>query len=302
MSRGIKRSRDAIALLITVLFVIVITVAIGYALRQVNTAAQIVKEESSIYQNSMIVEDVLRVLQSSPDIARVADANSSEELFVLLSQSSFIPLESSGISIVIKLSSARAKINPSSLSAEGVVGLREYMSMQMVSNDYVDILLDCMGGIKVDGSYNSAIFNEHPYLFRDYIVSAEHLEKINDFFAREYNDNSLKRVAFEKLFYFGDDTNTTVDLNYATTEVWEMMLGTNKERARMLSSGAGLYSDIDSLQLSSDELERLARFSTSFFEPVVLVELEIEQQGSSAYIRFEYDLKSKKGSNFVYEI
>ncbi len=297
-----QQSKNAIALLITVLFVIVITVAIGYSLRQVNVAAAIVKDESALYQNSMIVEDVLRVLQNSPDIARVADANSSEELFILLSQSSFIPLESAGVSMVIKLSSARAKINPSSLSKEGIVAFREYMSMKMVSNDYVDILLDCMGGIKVDGSYNSAIFNEHPYLFRDSIASQKHLERINDFFAREYNDNSLRRVAFENLFYLGGDTNATIDLNYATTELWEMMLGTNKERARMLSSGAGLYSDSESLQLSNDEAERLARFKTSFFEPVVLVELEIEQNESRASIRFEYDLKSKKGSNFVYEI
>lgn len=297
-----QHRKNAIALLITVLFVILITVAIGYSLRQVNAATGIVKNETLLYQNAMIVEDVLRILQNSADVARVADANSSEELFMLLSQSSFIPLESSGLRVLIKLSSARAKLNPSSLSQDGIVALREYMSMKMVSNDYVDILLDCMSGVKLDGSYRSAIFNEHPYLYRDSIASQHHLEQINDFFAKEYNENSLERVEFEKLFYFTDDANTTIDLNYATTEVWEMMLGTDKERARMLSSSAGLYSDVDSLALSVDETERLARFKTSFFEPVVFVELEIMQDQSSAYISFEYDLKSKKGSNFVYEI
>ena len=302
MSTNIKRGKNAIALLVTVLFVIVITVAIGYSLRQVNKAAAIVKDESFMYQNSIILEDVLTILQSSPDVARVADSNSSEELFVLLSQSSFIPLSSSGVSIVLKLASARAKFNPAGINAQNIEAIREYMNIKMVSNDYADILLDCVSGIKVDNSYNSAIFNEKPYLFRDYIASKRHLDEINDFFAREYNDNSLSRVAFEKLFHFGADTNASIDLNYATTEVWELLLGADRQRARYLSSRAGLYSDINSLELNSDEEERLKRFNTSFFEPIVLVEIEIEQNESRAYIRFEYDLKSKKGSNFVYEI
>lgn len=302
MRVDINRAREGIALLITVLFVIVITVSIGYSLRQVNSAALIVKDEGFMYQNSIILEDIMTILKSSPDVARVADSNSSEELFVLLSQASFIPLESSGMSIVMKIKSARGQFNPGGLNPQRIEALREYMNINMISNDYVDILLDSVSGIKVDGSYNSNIFNEKPYLFRDYIASKEHLEEINDFFAREYNDNSLSRVDFDNLFYYGTDTNASIDLNYATTEVWELLLGTNKERARQLANQMQIYTDLESLGLSPNEQERLRRFNVSFFEPVLLIELEVEQNESSAYIRFEYDLKMKKGSNFVYEI
>jgi len=302
MSKQIKQSKNAIALLITVLFVIVITVAIGFGLRQVNEASSLVKNESFMYQSNILVEDIISVLQNSPDVARVADTNSSDELFNLLSQASFIPFESSGFEIVLKLHSARAKFNPNNLNEQTSNALREYMSINMVNNQYVDILLDTINGVKIDNSYNSRIFDENPYLFRDYIVSRKHLEQVNDFFTKEYNDNSLKNVAFENLFYFGSDKNSSVDLNYATQEVWELMLGCQKERAEFLALNAGVYSDVESLDLSNGELENLQRFKTSFSEPILFVEIEIQQSDNRAHISFEYDIENKKGSNFVYEI
>lgn len=301
MHRSRKEGKNGIALLVTVMFVIVITVAIGFGLSQVNRAAQILKDEGFSYQTSIIIEDVLNILKSSPDIARVADSNTSEELYTLLSQASLIPFKSSGVEIVLKLHSARAKFNPAGLDTKTTEALREYINSKMINSQYVEILLDSMSGIKADNSYNSAIFDENPYLFRDYIASSKHLEQINDFYIREFNDNSLKNVAFENLFYFSPDKNSTIDLNYATTEVWELMLGTTQERAEYLAQNAGAY-DAESLELDADELVNLSRFKTSYLEPILLVEIEIKQNDSSAYISFEYDIKKKKGSNFVYEI
>ncbi|MEA1983382.1 MAG: hypothetical protein U9N39_07550, partial [Campylobacterota bacterium] len=241
-------------------------------------------------------------LKTSPDIARVADSNSSDELFILLSSASFIPFESSGVEIILKLESARAKFNPALLDANTTEAFVDYLNNKMVNSQYLDILLDNVSGVKEDNSYNSAIFEENPYLFRDYVVSKKHLEKINDFYASEYNDNSLANINFENLFYFTADENISVDLNYATTEVWELLLGTTPERAEFLATNAGAYSDDASLNLDDSELERLKKFKYSFFEPIVLVKIEISQNESSSNIEFEYDIKNKKGSNFVYEI
>jgi len=301
MKHRMKCNKNAIALLITVMFVIVITVAIGFGLQQVNKAAQIVKDESFLYQTSIIVEDILKILKTSPDIARAGDANASEELFTLLSLPP-MPFESSGVEIMLTFHSARAKFVPASLDSKKIEALKEYISNKMINIQYIDILLDSVGGIRADNSYRSAIFNENPYLFRDYIASAQHLEQINDFYQREYNDNSLKNIQFENLFYFSADKNTSIDLNYATSEVWELMLNTTKERAEYLVQNAGAYESEESLNLTSEELENLKRFATSFFEPILLVDIEIKQNRSSAHISFEYDINSKKESNFVYEI
>ncbi|MBT5935862.1 hypothetical protein [Sulfurimonas sp.] len=297
-----RESKNAIALLITVMFVIVITVAIGFGLKQVNSAAKIIKDENFMYQSSVIVEDVLNILKNSADIARAADSNSSDELFILLSSASFIPFESSGVEIILKLHSARAKFNPAQLDANTSQAFVNYLTNNMINSQYLDILLDNVSGIKEDNSYNSAIFEENPYLFRDYIASAKHLQIINDFYSQEYNDNSLEKINLKNLFYFTQDKNISIDLNYATTEVWELLLGTTKERAEFLSINAGTYTDDDSLNLDTNELEKLHKFKTSFFEPFLLVEIEIRQNNSISNIQFEYDIKNKKGSNFVYEI
>ena len=141
--------KRAIALLITVMFVMLITVAIGFGLKQINKSASMLSQENFMYQSSIIVEDILNILQNSPDVARVADANSSTELFILLSQASFVPFEVANMSVVLKLSSARSKFNPSTLNVKTTEALREYMSMKMVNSQYVDILLDAMSGISV---------------------------------------------------------------------------------------------------------------------------------------------------------
>ena len=295
-------SRNAIALLITLMFVIVITVAIGVGLKQINDASKILKSENFMYQSSIIIEDVLNILKSSPDVARVADSNSSDELYILLSSASFIPFESSGLEIVLKLQSARAKFNPAQLDANTTESFVDYLNNKMVNSQYLEILFDSVSGVKEDNSYNSAIFEENPYLFRDYIASAKHLKKINDFYAEEYNDNSLEKIDFDNLFYFTQDKNMSIDLNYATTEVWELLLGSTPERAEFLSSNAGAYTDDASLNLDDSELERLKKFKTSFYQPIVLVEIDMRRDDSHSTIQFEYDIKEKKGSNFVYEL
>lgn len=296
------KARNAIALLITIMFVIVITVAIGFGLTQVNSASKIIKDEHFMYQSSIIIEDVFNILKNSPDVARVADSNSSDELFVLLSSAAFIPFESSGVEIVLKLESARAKFNPAQLDINTTQSFVDYLNAKMVNTQYLDILLDSISGVKEDNSYNSAIFDENPYLFRDYVTSAKHLKKINEFYAQEYNDNALAKINFENLFYFTADKNTSIDLNYATAEVWELLLGTTVQRAEYLATNAGAYSDDASLELNDDELERLKKFKYSFFEPIVLVNIEIKENDSRSRIAFEYDIKKKKGSNFVYEL
>ncbi|SFV50660.1 hypothetical protein MNB_SM-4-431 [hydrothermal vent metagenome] len=297
-----KKSRKGIALLITLMFVIVITVAIGYGLKQVNTATKIVKEEQFLYQNNIIIEDILNILKDSRELQASVENNSTSDFYLLLSQASFIPFEYEGVVILLKMKSARAKFNPSMLNGTSSVHLREYLARYNINSQYVDILLDNIGDYKEDNSYNSAIFDENPYLFRDYIASAKHLEIINDYYTKEYNDNTLKNVDFNQLFYYGSDENISIDVNYATSEVWEFMLACTKERAEALTEAGGNYSNIEDLNLNDEEKDIFSSFKTSFFEPIVYIDLDISLNGEHSKMSFEYDIKNKKGSNFAYEI
>jgi len=296
--------RKAVALLITLFFIMLITVSIGIGLKQVNDASHHVKDEKFLYQSSVILEDVIGILSSSQELK---DINSSEGLALFLSESSFIPFQAQGIQVSIELSSARAKFNVNSLvdadrkpNVQRVASLKQYVSNYMVITTYVDILLDAMSGIKEDMSYNSDIFNEKADLFRDYIASKKHLQEFNKYYTNYYHEDSLVNIDFEKLFSYSTDKGYKIDLSFATPEVWEMMLGCDKQRAIELS--ANFYASKDEIGLNQAEQKRLENFSTTLFEKFLEVNINISQDNHSANIKFEYDIQNAKGSNFVYEI
>ncbi len=304
------KMKKGIALLVTVLFIMAITVAIGIGLKQVKVASLNVENENFMFQVSTVVEDVLNILDASKELEQVAHNKSSAELFAFISSVSFLSLENSGLKVNIHINSARSTVNVNALintdghtiNANRVNALKEYLSKYRVNSGYVDILLDVMRGIREDRGYDSAIFNDKPYLYRDYIVSQKHLDEVNDFYMKTYHDNNLKNIDFTQLFYFSNDKNIFIDLNYATEQIWDMMIGCDKEKAQQLASYGGTYTSLDALSLSDKEKLALAKFQTSFFEPFLDVVITITQNYQYAKIRFEYNIRTKKGSNFVYEI
>ncbi len=300
-------NKKGIALLITLLFIMAISVSIGTGLKYVNDTSAEVENENFLFQSSVITDDILTLLKNSKELDVLVKDASVEGLFLFLSQSNFIPFEISDLKISMEISSARAKFNPNTLAGDdNTVGLKkidalkEYMQKYRVNHIYVDILLDNMRPESL--SYTSSIYDENPTLFREYIASDAHLEKINDFYTQTYYDNNLKNIDLQKLFYPSPDRQTKIDLNYATPEVWEMILGVDKKRAKQLSLGGGSYFDLESLDLNEDEIQALSRFEVSYFEPNLDISLNIRKDDKSAHIRFEYDMTTKQGLNFSYDI
>jgi hypothetical protein len=297
--------RKAIALMITLFFIMAITVSLGIGLKYIKEGSQSVNSEQFMLQCRSVLEDLLTLLKTSPDIAAI---NSADTLTLFLSQASFIPLESNDVNVLITIESARSKLNPLLFKEEKKSEvLRSFFIQNAVNAEYVDIFEDLMGGIKEDGSYNTDIFNENPYLFRDYIASREHLQIAEKFYEKRFQDDALRKIDQRELFYPSSETNTTkykVDLNRATPLVWELLLGCDKERAELLQANEGLYTSQNDLQLSEDENISLSTFSghISYYEPYIAIKITIMHKNQTANISFEYNLESKKGSNFVFEV
>lgn len=295
-----KSSKKAIALLITAMFVIVITVAIGYTLKQINEASRYVEQENSMYQNFIFVEDVLNILKNS---AELQELTTEEDLFIFLSTSGFVTFEHSGVRLVLNISSARRGFAINSMTKEQEGYLYELLMMNNIRGEYVDILKDSIAGIKEDNYYRTALFDKEPALFRDYIASTKHLRKLNRFYQNEYRDDSLENIDLESLFYLSsNDANISIDLNYATPEVWQLIIGVDKERSKVLASGENIYTSLDSLRLTEEQKKRIAKFNYSFFEPFLNIKMDIIKDNLISHISFEYDIKNKKGYNFVYEL
>jgi len=300
-----RSSRRGIALLITLMFVIVISVAVGYNLMQVKNASHIVQKEKMLYQNSMILADVLEILKNSQEIQNIAKDKSIDDLYLFLSRAQAIPLQLSSEKVTLVISSARKRFNINELDKRNETALREYFTRMMLSSAYVDVLKDCMRinqEKKQYNNYNSVIFDENPYLFREYIASKKHLDIINDFYLQEYGDENIKNIAFEKLFRFSKERNEAIDLNYATPEVLMLLLGTTKDRADMIYTLPKPFKSLEDLHLDANEKTALTKFQTSFFEPYLHVEITIQRDKQFGRMRFDYDMNLRKGSNFALEI
>ncbi len=305
-----NRSKRGIALLITLFFIISITAIIGIGLKQVNQASKEINKESFMIQTSVVLDDVMNLLKTSKEIDQIVKENSVDGLYMFLSSVGFIPFESAGLKVSIEITSARDKFNVNSLkdvnnttiNIDRVQALAQYVNRYEINTQYVNILLDVMGGIKEDMSYNSAIFNEKTDLFRDYIVSGEHLSEINHFYRKEYRENNLQNIDLENLFYFSKDILIKMDLNHIKAPTWEFILGCDPVRAEELALGGGSYLTEENLLLTPDEKLALGKFNVGYFEPYLDVKVEVLENDNSAKVRFEYDMIMKKGSNFVYEI
>ena len=295
--------KSAIALLITIVFVMLISVGLGVGLKYINKSSKSLKAENFTLQCVTIVEDFLNILKNSPDLQQVKDADS---LAIFLGQASVIPFESSGYRVLISIKSARAKLNPIIFrKKERLEALKTFLLNRGVNAEYADIMQDMLNGMKADATYNSDVFNEHPYLFRDYIASKEHLAQLNSIYKNRYHENSIDKIDTDELFRVGnEDVNASkIDLNYATPLAWELMLGCDKARAEELNSlGFGAYSKESPPFLSDEENRNLNRFNFSYYEGVVAIKIEINRDEEKAVINFEYNIKSKKGYNFDWQV
>lgn len=301
------QKKSAIALLITVFFIIAITFSLGIALKQVKDASLDVEKEHFMLQSAQILDDVNTILKSSQLLNAV---DSPESFYLFLSEVSFIPFQSNDLKVSIEINSARSKININTLqdanlsNPQKTEALSSYLSNFAISSEFVGVLMDAMGGIKEDNTYNTPLFNDNTTLFRDYISSKEHLETLITFYIQTRHENSITKIDFENLFSFSNPKAYMLDLNHATKESWRLMLGCDELRAEELALLGGTYLTQEDLDLALSENERVAlsRFETSLFEPHLGVKVMIQKNEQLAYIHFEYDMKTKKGTNFVYEI
>ncbi len=297
--------RRAIALLITLMFVMVISVAIGYGLTQLKKASKIVQDEDILYKSTMVLSDILEILKTAPQINQLADANASDELYIFLQTAQSLPLDIANEKVVVSFKSANSKININMLNKNNEALFRNFFNRYMVGSSYIDIVKECMRNNQAKDEYNnsfSSLFDANPTLFRQYIASKEHLEKINTFYIAEYGDTNLKNIPFDELFCYSADQNQTIDLNYVSAVAWEMILDTSAERAEELFLGEGSYKSLDDLNLTPQEKVNISKFKTTFFAPYILVDIELIHKESISKIRFIYDIKLQRGYDFVFEV
>ena len=280
--------KRGIALLITLFFVMAITLSMGIGFKYIKDTKDSVSEEQFLLQTSALVDDIQNILKNSKQLKEIKN---SEDLSIFLAESSFIPLQYKNTQITLEFSSARGRLNINVLKDKQRLEIfKNYLLSKMVVVEFADILLDSMSGIKEDLSYRTDIFNDNPNLFRDYVASDEHLDKLVQIYKNKYHDKHIEDLKMEKLFFADKDTTTKVDLNFATSEVFQLMLGCSKERADELNTNAGSYKKLEDLHLNDDEKKMISKFKYSFYEPHLNIKLSTSQNNKHQSIEFRYDL------------
>ena len=294
--------RRGIALLITLFFIIALTAAIGISLTNLQKSGAELHEARFMLQSAAIVEDVIILMKEADKLGVVTD---TDTLGIFLLSAGFIPLELKELLVKIEITSAVGRININSLdrSKEFREAFLAYMARYNVQDPYymIDLLQDCMGGQK--DVYKTNIFDELPELYHERIVSRRHLDKIIDFYTQERHDSAVARLAWHDLVRFDESNVSSIDANYVTPALWQLLVpALDDERATELSDAGGMYHAIVDLELSPDETTELKKFKLSFFEPVVQVDIVVLENNTTAHIVFDYDITKKKGNHFEFGI
>ena len=296
------QKRPAVALLITLFFIIAITAAVGVSLSNIQKSHKALHQSRFLLQSSAVIEDVLALMSEADKIGEVSDADTLE-LFLLTA--AFIPLELKELLVKIEITSTMGHININTLSHSEVFqeALITYLARFNVQDAYYfnDLLVDCMGGYK--DVYKTNVFDELPELYRDRIVSKRHFEKILDFYVRERHDHSVETVPWDDLIRFDENNVTTLDANYVQPALWQLFLPQlQEEQATALSEHDVVYNSLQDLDITEEERHALSPFHLGFFVPTVHLDVEIMENNSTAHVSFDYDMSTKKGKHFEFGI
>ncbi|QFR48372.1 hypothetical protein FJR48_00975 [Sulfurimonas lithotrophica] len=306
--------KKGIALLITLFFIMAITISIGIGFKYVNEAKATIKDENFLLQTNIIIDDVLTFLKNSQELKLIKDDDSGEAFDIFLAQSEFIPFEIEDIKVVISIKSARRKVNLNDLLELEVVDNQEepkqlqqfksFLSGYNVNLSYVDMLRDSVSKYDINYAPSTGILEAKPDIFRDYIASYEHLDEINEYYKNTYYENYLSAINFKDIFYVGKtgskDNNTTqsdycIDNLYMTAWTRHMLEGITLEAAQE-------YIPEDANDSNLSEIQGFKLCDSTESRMFLDVGLEIIQGKKTANISFEYDIKQTKGYNFSYEI
>lgn len=282
-------SKKGIALLMTLFFLMAITVSIGIGFKYLNEAKASIKDENFLLQTNIILDDVLNLLQT-----QLKDMTKDDEVFdIFLAQSEFIPIEIEDIKALISIKSARRKVNINNLltaSGQQMDRFREFLISYNVNLNYVDMLKDCAG---INNPPISAIIDEKPNMFREYISSYKQLEEINEFYTNIYYDNSLSKIDFNDLFYF-ENNNSATCIDHMHMTAWSRHM----VEEISIEDIDDDFVPIDSNESKINGFELCKSSNRRYLD----VNLDISQGKNRAKIAFEYDIDGEKGYNFSYEI
>jgi len=304
------RSRRGIVLLITLFFIMAITMVLGVSLTQLKKGQDQLERTRMMAQSAIVLEDAMAMIK---EYSSEIDTNDSGQIDMLIGFAYPTPFPlplpaTSEVQGTLGFESADSRLNINMLARSKPLQelFRAYCSEFYIADpDYlIRLLADASSGEKE--LYDTDLFDTMPWLYRERIVDMAHLQMLLDHYVLNYRDGNVYRIPWERLFRFGERENDALlDIAYVSAELWHFLAPQLSEEAiqTLVDNGTGNYDDNLSA-LDPDILETLKQAGLTLAPaPRIAVTLNLFGSGDAqARIRFEYDLKTHLAQRFDYAL
>ena len=281
--------RKSIALLVTLFFILSISVVVSYILEIQTRSFELLETSKDITQLQALSLDIKKIIKKIPQIN---DINSSEDLADFLDNFSQIPLLISDDLVAnIEISSAASKININLFSKwtakQKEIFLNYLQNRYQLSQPqfFLDIIQDLTTNKK---NYYplTPILNDNPKFGKSGIYDFDEFMIAVDYYIKNSLDFHILNVPWRKIITF---SGNEIDLNQMDKELWYLFLP-NRGEDEIENLKSNIYEKIDDVDISDEEKKILKSFNVKTFVPKIDIKIEIKNKK----IEFEYDISKKK--------
>jgi len=298
-------SRPAIALIITLFFIMAMTLLVGISSGLSDRALKRVEKERFLIQANRISHDVVTMLGQI-----TKDLNGSDDLDMLIDLPVLLDDEVSGMHVEITFESASSKLNINSLVDENGTIQKEYYNLLenvLINNQVLDpslflsLVADTIDSDIEERIVDSEIATLDPFYSNGEIIDMKHFNKIIEQYILMRDDLAIKEIPWSKII---STVGAKIDVNHVTPELFGEIFP-NFAPDEVLEYTIGrqdTYNSMEDLEVDDFTKEHLQKLGISFYEPLVKCSVLLKVNEQTGIISFYYDLSGKNASEFNIEI
>jgi len=300
-----KNSRSAIALIITLFFLMAMTILVGVSTSLSERALKRVEKERFMIQANRMSHDVVTMLS---DITK--DLNGSDDLEMLTELPVILDDEESGMHVEITFESASSHLNINALVDENATINKEYYNLLeniLINNQVLDpslflaLLADTIDKDLKERIVDSEPSRLDPFFSNGEIMDMKHFYKIVDMYIQMRDDFSIKEIKWDQII---STVGEKIDINHVTPTLFAEIFPnfSPEEIVEYTLSKELTYKSMEDLNVDDITREYLEKLGVSFYEPLVKCRVLLQLNEQVGIITFYYDLSGKNASEFDIKI
>ncbi len=284
--------KKGIALLITLGFITLLTALIAYLFSINEELFGTFEDIDTINQSAILFEDYKRILDSK--IEKIENDTDLEGLFLTIPP---VVDPKSGLSTQVSIEPLSNKMDLNRIFYKGKIDKSIIKFLENVSEIYnisdihflISLILDTVDTDDEEREPYSEIVLEDKKFSNGKVVNSAHFFKLLNYYAKNIHDDSVLKVPWDKMVYFGSGKKGFLDCDRMSREL-ENALGLDIENFRGCD-------DLNTTQNHKIALDFNLKRYNKVLNYEILVKIGYQLDDKEDEISFFYDIKNKKVSN-----